>query len=142
MQIAKLCRWLIAVVVISTCGCGKQGNVILRVQNGDAVQSMKLEGYTNGIPIQLALTDDQSVQCLSWQIANCSTGILLGNSFEAEVVLKSGYRETLTLMIPKGGQQFSVAVGQTILKEPIWYTVTIPADAPPIIVANFKVLAP
>lgn len=114
----------------------------MRVQSGDAVQSMNITFHTNGILTQVALTDKLSVQFLTREIANCSTGIVLGNTVEAEFILESGYRETLTMLIPRGGQQFSVAAGQTILKEPIWYTVTIPADAPATVATNFKALAP
>ena len=139
----RLCYALVVVTVLIVCSCGKRRDLIMRAKQGEAVTTFVIRGYTNGVPIRLNVTDKPSVTCL-WhqlQMARGSDQPILGYTFIADITLTSGHRESVDLFLSRNGQEFSIGIGAAFMKEPNWYIVTIPSNAPTSLAAVFQTLS-
>ena len=145
MKIARLSFTLLVATFLIVCGCGKRRDLIMRAKQGEAVTTFVIRGYTNGVPIRLNVTDKPSVTCLWHQLqtARVSDQPILGYTFVADITLTSGHRESVDLFLSRDGQEFSIGVNAAFMKEPSWYIVTIPSNAPASLTALFqKLLVP
>ena len=90
--------------------------------------------HSNQVWVQrgLTLTNPASVDCLSRQIATSREGALMERYNEAHFVLKSGYSEEVILMVIPEPKPLKVCLGVDFgaLKDPDWFLVDIPANAP------------
>jgi hypothetical protein len=120
--------------LLSATGCGRSGNLVDRIRSGDSVKQVTFGVHSNQVWVQRGrtLTNPASVDCLSRQIATSKEEALMESYNEARFVLKSGYSEEVILMVIPEPKPLKVCLGVNfgLFKDPDWFLVDIPADAP------------
>src|SRR5689334_8168390 len=107
MPKAKLILLSVAAAIL-TNGCGTRRDLAARVQSGDSLRTLSVSGFTNGIPIAVAISDTESLKFITEGIRHASDSASPGNVFQADVSLVSGYREKVMLMVKEGGQEITL----------------------------------
>jgi hypothetical protein len=104
-------------------GCGPRRDVATRVKAGDAITSMSIVGFTNGVPISVMISDPLSLRFITEGLRLATDSGTVGNVYEAHVTIASGYSERVMLMVKIGGDEITLGTGEGLFKEPIWHTI-------------------
>ena len=128
---AAQCAMVLCWFLVSS-GCAKAPNLVDRIRSGDRVKQVTFGAQRNQswVQVGLTLTNAASLDCLSRQIASCRKEALTERYYEARFVLSSGYTEKVIFMVQPEASRFCIGVDFGPLKDPDFFVVQVPPDAP------------